>query len=126
MRPRAQDVGRGGSNSGPTNPTPLADAFYAAWRRSGLTLDAVARRAAVSIPTVSAYVNGTRGSGSQQRSRPTIVRLARALDMDPDATLALAGMARESGVIEAIRADPNLSRRDKEMLIMLYEQRNRP
>lgn len=91
-----------------------------------MTLDAVARRAGVSIPTVSAYINGTRGGGGQVRSRPTIVRLARALDMDVDATLALAGMARESGVIEAIRADPNLSRRDKDMLIMLYEQRHRP
>lgn len=112
-------------DAGPTNPTPLAWAFYRAWKRSGLTLDALARRADVSVPTASAYVNGTRGGGGQKRARRTVVDLATALAMDVDETLALAGMAREAGVIEAIKADPTISRRDKEMLIMLYEQRRR-
>lgn len=111
--------------AGPTNATPLAQAFYDAWVKSNLTLDAVARRAGLSIPTVSAYINGTRGTGAQKRSRPTIIALAKALSMDPDKALSLAGVARESGVIEAIRADPNLSRRDKDLLILLYEQRHR-
>lgn len=121
----AQDVGGSAVSTGPTNATPLAQAFYDAWVRSKLTMDAVARRAGLSIPTVSAYINGTRGTGGQKRSRPTIIALAKALDIDPDRVLSLAGVARESGVIEAIRADPNLSRRDKEMLILLYEQRHR-
>ena len=125
MNAAPQDVGPGGGETGPTNPTPLALAFYAAFKASGMTLDALARRADVSLPTVSAYINGTRGGGGQARARPTIVAIAKALDMDVDRTLKLAGLHREAGVIESIRADSSLSKKDKEMFILLYEQRRR-
>lgn len=119
-----QDVGpRGGA--GPSNPTPLALAFYKAWRSSGLTLEAVATEAGLSVPTVWAYINGTRGSGGQPRQRRTIAAIAGALNLDEAKMLTLAGQAPRTDVVDAIKADTSLPRRDKEMLIMLYEQRRR-
>ena len=123
---RPQDVGGNGPGDGPAVRTPLAESFYAAWQASGLTEEAVARRSGLSVATVSAYFNGTRGGGGQVRTRPTIAALARVLGMDVEATLGLAGLAKDPGVVEAIRSDPSLPKRDKEELIYLYERRRRP
>lgn len=112
-------------DAGPKNPTPLAVAFYAAWVASGMTMETLARKADVSLSTASAYVNGTRGAGGQTRSRSTITALAAALDMDIDETLKLAGLSREAGFIETVKADASLSKKDKELFILLYEQRRR-
>lgn len=90
-----------------------------------MTLETLAGRAGLSISTVWAYLNGTRGSGGQPRQRATIVAIAKALDLPEREALELAGQAGDSGVIDAIKGDPRLSRRDKEMLISIYEQRLR-
>lgn len=118
------DVGRAGADE-PAHRTPLAVAFYKKWRATGMTLDALAARAELSVSTVWAYLNGTRGSGGQSRQQPTITAIAKALDIDPEQALKLAGQAPRAGVVDAIRADAGLSRRDKEMLISIYEQRRR-
>jgi hypothetical protein len=113
------------AGEGPKVPTPLAVFFYEAWRRSGDTLDAVARRANLPVPTVWAYLNGTRGGGGQMRQRPTITALAQALQLDVETTLDLAGIAVDPGVIKAIEADASLSRRSRALLVTMYKQMRR-
>lgn len=102
--------------------TPLANAFYAAWQADGRTIEAIADRAGLSVPTAWAYINGTRGGGGQRRVRPTITALARVLGLDVEKTLSLAGLAIDAGVRQAILSDPALSRRDRKLLVALYEE----
>lgn len=110
---------------GPKNPTPLALAFYKAYRESGRTYKSIAAETDVSWQTVAAYISGTRG-GDQNRSERTIRQIAAALGMEPDQAVDLSGIVPEGGAERGILADPTVSRRDKEELLgMLRGMRRR-
>jgi transcriptional regulator with XRE-family HTH domain len=113
------------AGDGPRVRTPLSSFFYDAWKKSGLTLEMIARRSKLSVPTVWAYLNGTRGAGRQRRQRPTLTALAQALQLDVETTLDLAGVSVDAGVIKAIEADASLSRRSRSLLVAMYEQMRR-
>ena len=121
-RRESSDVSAG---SGPTNETPLSRYFYDAWLESGATMESIARKARVSLPTLWAYLHGTRGGGGMSRTRPTLTKIARALDLDVEKALTLAGVSIDPGVEQAIRADPSLSRRNRELLVTMYRQMRR-
>lgn len=101
--------------------TPLSRYFYAAWKRSGVTLEKVGRDAGVALSTVGHYIQGKRGGGKQARTVGTIRAIAEALDVDPDEAVRLAGVEDKSPVSQAILDDPSLTKRDKQTLIALLE-----
>lgn len=111
---------------GPTHPTPFSERFYAAWQADGRTLDALSRATGIALPTISAYLNGERGSGGQKRSVQIIEALADALGVPLAEAMELSGMSTDDGVVTAIERDAELSKSQKAVLRgMLREMRGR-
>lgn len=94
---------------GPTNPTRLAVAFYAAYKRSRFrSYEELADEIGSTRSTVSAYLNGMRGGG--RRDTGTTIRLlAAALGMDPDEAVELSGVRVHTDVVEVERAIRSLN-----------------
>src|SRR5690242_3914413 len=113
---RGGEKARKSTGMGPSVPTPFSERFYAAWKDSGRTLDSLARATGLPVATVSAYINGTRGSGGQRRSVEIVTALAAALDVPVDEALELSGMSSQDGVLAMIDRDPDLTRGQKAAL----------
>lgn len=94
--------------SSPPPGTPLGKFFYEAYLRAGLTYKQIAEATRMPVPTVAAYINGTRGLGAQQRTIGKIRAIARALNVDEEEALRLARLTPDEGVIRAILDDPRL------------------
>lgn len=104
-------------------PTPLALFFYGAFKESGRKLESVAKAAGVSVATVWAYINGTRG-GRTRNSVTTVRKIAKALDLDEQEALAKTRVSDHSpqfrAVLAAIRADSGMAKPDQEQAIAFY------
>lgn len=116
---RERAGGRG--SGGPSTPTPLSVFFYAAYEASGLTFEEIAARSGLSLPTVAAYINGTRG-GRQARTAPRIELIAEALGVDPKEALRLARLGTDPGVVRMILGDPRLPKWLRDKALSDYER----
>ena len=107
---------------GPKIETPLSRYLWDAWQACGLGLDAIARKARLSLSTVGFYVNGERGGGGQRRTRDTIKKIANAMNADADTALRLAGLPAIDDLATYINKDDRLSRRQKRILQEIYRE----